>query len=77
MSNYCADCRYDPAQRSGPDVCPFTTLYWDFLLRHEARLATNPRMAMQVRNAARLSPAQRREIADHAADVRAAMRNAT
>jgi deoxyribodipyrimidine photolyase-related protein len=77
MSNYCAGCRYDPAQRTGPKACPFTTLYWDFLLRHEAMLAKNPRTVMQVRNAARLTPAQRREITDHAARLRAAIAAAT
>jgi deoxyribodipyrimidine photolyase-related protein len=71
MSNYCAGCRYDPVQRTGPTACPFTTLYWDFLLRHEAMLAKNPRTVMQVRNAARLTPAQGREIANDAARLRA------
>lgn len=73
MSNYCAGCRYDPAQRTGPKACPFTTLYWDFLLRHETMLAKNPRTVMQVRNATLLTPAQRREITDHAARLRAAI----
>jgi deoxyribodipyrimidine photolyase-related protein len=77
MSNYCAGCRYDPAQRTGPKACPFTTLYWDFLLRHECTLARNPRTVMQVRNAARLTPAQRREITDHATRLRAALAAAT
>lgn len=77
MSNYCAGCRYDPAQRTGSKACPFTTLYWDFLLRHEAMLAKNPRMVMQVRNAARLTRAQRREITAYAARLRAAVAAAT
>ncbi len=77
MSNYCAGCRYDPAQRTGPRACPVTVLYWDFLLRHEARLARNPRTVMQVRNAARLTPGQRREIGEDAARLRAAMAAAT
>jgi deoxyribodipyrimidine photolyase-related protein len=72
MSNYCSGCRYDPAQRTGPRACPFTVLYWDFLLRHEAMLLKNPRTAMQARNTARLTPAQRREIADDSARLRAA-----
>jgi deoxyribodipyrimidine photolyase-related protein len=52
MSDHCRGCRYDPAQRTGERACPFTTLYWDFLARHEKRLAANPRMALQVKNLA-------------------------
>jgi deoxyribodipyrimidine photolyase-related protein len=66
MSNYCKTCRYDPAKSvddsKGKPACPFTTLYWDFLIRHEAMLAKNPRMAMQVRNLSRLSGTARQAI---------------
>jgi deoxyribodipyrimidine photolyase-related protein len=72
MSNYCSGCRYDPAKATGPTACPMTTLYWDFLSRHEATLVKNPRMSLQVKNLARLSPADRQLIADHARDVRRA-----
>jgi Uncharacterized protein related to deoxyribodipyrimidine photolyase len=50
MSGYCKNCRYAPGQAAGPDACPFTTLYWDFLDRNRERLSSNPRMANQVRN---------------------------
>ena len=66
MSNHCKGCRFDPAQSTGPQACPYTTLYWDFLLRHEARLAKNPRMALQVKNLARLDPEKRALIAAQA-----------
>lgn len=59
MSDYCLGCRYRPRQSLGEDACPFTTLYWDFLMRHERRFSRQPRMAMQVRNLARLSAEQR------------------
>jgi deoxyribodipyrimidine photolyase-related protein len=55
MSDYCGSCRYDRRKRVGPDACPFTTLYWDFLARHRERLVRNPRIARQVRAAERLA----------------------
>lgn len=69
MSNYCQGCRYDPAARTGDAACPFTTLYWDFLARHEQRLAKNPRMALQVKNVGRLPAAERAQIAARAARI--------
>jgi len=68
----CAGCRYRPDRRSGPDACPFTVLYWDFLMRHEARFARHPRLVMQVRNLGRLGPDERAAIAAQAAAIRAA-----
>lgn len=62
MSNYCRGCRYDPARATGENACPFTTLYWDFLMRNEAKLRRVPRMEMQLANLERLGPAERREI---------------
>ena len=70
MSNYCKGCRYNPANRLGDDACPFTTLYWDFLGQHEARLSKNPRMALQVKNLIRLSVDERHNISKRAADIR-------
>jgi deoxyribodipyrimidine photolyase-related protein len=67
MSNHCQGCRFDPAQSTGPKACPYTTLYWDFLMRHEALLKTNPRMAMQLKNLGRLSTEQRDAIEQAAA----------
>jgi deoxyribodipyrimidine photolyase-related protein len=32
-----------------------TTLYWNFLIQHQTVLSKNPRMAMQLKNLARLS----------------------
>ena len=70
MSPHCKGCRYDPAQRSGDTACPYTTLYWDFLMRHEATLARNPRMALQVKNVARLSDEQKQAVSQRAAAIR-------
>lgn len=66
MSNHCRNCRYDPKQRTGPQACPFTTLYWDFLARHEDELAASPRTALMVRNLQRLGEEQKRAVAETA-----------
>jgi len=70
MSPHCQGCRYRPDQSVGERACPFTTLYWDFLLRHETLLAANPRMALQVRNLARLDEGQRQAVRARAEAIR-------
>lgn len=70
MSPYCKGCRYDPALRTGDKACPFTTLYWDYLMRFEATLARNPRMALQVKNLARLDTAEREAVGARAERIR-------
>ena len=55
MSNYCKPCAYNPKLRIGETACPFTTLYWDFLDRHNETFAKNHRMSQQVFGLNRLS----------------------
>jgi deoxyribodipyrimidine photolyase-related protein len=50
MSNYCKHCRYDHREAAGESACPFTTLYWDFLARHQQQFKHNSRMNLQIRN---------------------------
>lgn len=71
MSNYCEHCRYDPGKRTGDDACPFTTLYWDFLIRHEKRFAANARMKLMMKHVEKLSPADRVELTASARKTRA------
>lgn len=66
MSNYCEHCRYRPDRATGTDACPFTTLYWDFMLRHRKRFAHHPRAALQWRSLDRLDAAQRRQVQQQA-----------
>ena len=70
MSNACRDCRYNPRQATGDRACPFTTLYWDFLDRHESRLGNNRRLQFQFRNLRRKSEDERAAIRDEAAALR-------
>ena len=70
MSNACAGCRFRPDESTGESACPFTTLYWDFLQRHEPLLRRNQRMALQVKNLDRLSPAQRAAVRQRADAIR-------
>lgn len=70
MSDYCRACRFDPTRRTGPDACPFTVLYWDFLLRHRQRFARNHRMGMMMKNVERIDASERRAIRRQAASIR-------
>ncbi len=62
MSNHCANCAFSVNHRHGAGACPYNAFYWDFLLRHETRFAGNPRMALGVRNLAKLDPQERQAI---------------
>ena len=67
MSNYCKGCAYNPKLRTGDTACPFTTLYWDFLDRHQEEFAKNHRMAQQYFGLKRLSDLP--ELKERARDV--------
>lgn len=75
QSNYCDSCRFDPSLATGDNACPFTTFYWDFLERHQERLADNRRMAFQLANLRRKSVTERSEIAAHARYLRRQIRD--
>ena len=69
MSDFCKHCRFDHKSRTGDNACPFTTLYWDYLMRHEPRFRGNRRMAMAYRNLDRFQPEERRAIKKQARDL--------
>lgn len=73
MSNYCANCEFDPKQRTGDRACPFTTLYWDFLARHRGQLEGNARMARQYSTLDRLDDMD--EVRERASYVVSAVRD--
>ena len=67
MSDYCGHCRYDVKQRTGPDACPFNSLYWDFLIRNRDKLGRNQRMQMPYRNWDRMKPELQTALREQAA----------
>jgi deoxyribodipyrimidine photolyase-related protein len=69
MSNYCKGCSYDVKLKTGPRACPFNTLYWYFLDRHEKQLARNPRTVLMARNVSRLSTVERDAIRASARNI--------
>jgi deoxyribodipyrimidine photolyase-related protein len=68
MSDYCAGCRYDVKQRTGPDACPFNSLYWNFLARHRSKLGDNPRLFGPYRSWDRFSAESQTEIRAQSSD---------
>jgi deoxyribodipyrimidine photolyase-related protein len=70
MSNYCSHCRYDPDAATGEGACPFTSLYWNFLDRHQEQLSGNRRMNFQLANVRRKSDEELQDIAARVDEVR-------
>lgn len=66
MSNYCNGCLFEVKKRTGEGACPFNTLYWDFMIRHQRRFLRNPRMALAARVVDRLSKSEREDVSRHA-----------
>ncbi len=77
MSNYCSHCRYDPDAATGENACPFTSLYWDFLNRHQDTFADNPRMNFQLANVRRKSEEELDAIAERVEEVRTRTKKGT
>jgi len=62
MSHYCKSCHYKVKQRSGPQSCPFNSLYWHFINRHLPLFSGNPRMAFPLKHWQTLSPEEQQPI---------------
>ena len=69
MSNYCSGCKYEPETRVGAAACPMTTLYWNFLDKHEATFGSNPRTALMVKNLQRMTPELRLQVRERAGEM--------
>ena len=62
MSGYCANCRFKPKLATGEQACPFTTLYWVFIDRHQQQLSGHPRLGMQVKHWLNKSESEQQQI---------------
>ncbi len=74
MSDYCGGCPYDRRKTTGDAACPYNALYWDFIARNERRFASNPRMALVVRNWASRDATVKAAIRERADTLRATLR---
>lgn len=70
MSDYCKSCHYKHQQKTGENACPFNSLYWDFLDRHEDKFRNNFRMAFMYRTWDKKSSADKEAILERAAWVK-------
>ena len=73
MSDHCKNCRYDVKQKTGADACPFNPLYWDFLIRNQDKLKSNPRMAQMYRTWDRMAEEKKAAYLDSARKVLSAL----
>jgi deoxyribodipyrimidine photolyase-related protein len=62
MSDYCNRCSYSVTTKTGAKACPFNYLYWDFMIRNEAKLKGNPRLGFTYKNLASMPDHQRQTI---------------
>ena len=67
MSNYCKNCSYSVAEKSGESACPFNYLYWDFLERNREKLKSNHRVSMMYKTYDRMPSQKKAAIADDSA----------
>jgi deoxyribodipyrimidine photolyase-related protein len=56
MSDYCSHCSFNPKTD-----CPFASLYWAFLARHEALLKKNPRLMMPMASLRKRSASRKKQ----------------
>jgi deoxyribodipyrimidine photolyase-related protein len=69
MSDHCRHCAYNVNATTGPDACPFNSLYWHFINRHREHFKSNPRMGMIYRNWEKQGEERRAAVLAHAESV--------
>ena len=69
MSDFCGKCALNPRESTGPGSCPYTSLYWSFLERNEAKLAGNQRMRMPLNTMLKKTGADRAALRERAEEA--------
>ncbi len=62
MSDYCKGCHYNVLEKNGESACPFNYLYWDFLIRNQDKLKSNPRLGISYKSIKDMAPEKRDAI---------------
>jgi deoxyribodipyrimidine photolyase-related protein len=75
MSNYCKNCQYSVAKKTGPDACPFNYLYWNFLEKNRNKLESNPRIGMMYRVFDKMPDTQKKQIKTDSSEFFASLEN--
>lgn len=70
MGDHCRQCAYKAEVKTGPQACPFNSLYWDFFARHQTRYEKNPRLGMVYVQLKRMDPDQLGALREQASDLR-------
>lgn len=73
QGDHCRHCHYNVKEKIGDNACPFNSLYWHFINRHEASFANNPRMALVVQQWQKRAMADKQALLKQADSVFARM----
>jgi len=76
MSDYCSQCAYSPAKKTGAGACPFNPLYWHFMDRHREQLKDNHRIGRIFATWDRMGPERQRQYLDSAEAILAELKPA-
>ncbi|WNJ19938.1 cryptochrome/photolyase family protein [Pontibacter sp. G13] len=69
MGDHCKSCEYSHKEKTGPNACPFNSLYWHFLDRNRDLLGKNPRMTMMYRLWDKMESPNQQALLEKAEDV--------
>ncbi|RTE87826.1 cryptochrome/photolyase family protein [Lysobacter sp. N42] len=66
MGDHCTKCTYDVSKKYGDNSCPFNSLYWHFIDKHEDKFRNNHRMRMMYAQWDKRTEQERQDILQQA-----------